>query len=740
MSSTPAPPSLLATAHDLHSLLTHLTSPPLPSSLPSSSSSSAVPPPALLHPLGASPLLTPSTLPSLRTHLSSSLASLRSSLLHFSDLALPPSLSLESAQTAGGGEKDPIKDKEKRDRDKFLTSLRDAAGHEATLLAVRQSDAQYADRLLLQRNARAGGGYAALRPEEEEAGGVLKPLERIAGEMGLLGFTDDEGEEGKERVTLSLGGKVMVVDVEVVRAGEGGEKVDKVKVAYVVVGEDRVFLLGGEALVALLSPGAEEGEGEKAQEKKQERWKSVRRVLEELKNLDAATERTGRDCFRAVEELRKGAEEAFGTLSPSPTDLDALPLPSLLLPSPLPTSLLSRFLLSATPSARLSSPFSSFLFSPSSSSPPEGVYTATLSLSCLVNRPLSTSPLSKEEEKQHEHEYVALLDPPVVVTAATGRAVSEALGLAFERKEGEEGKGRKEGGGGKTGASAGAARFEDLLLGAGTEGEEREWKICFPSSSPSSPATSFSFRLAPSSSSPSPLSSRGFLATHLRFSSFPSLRTALALLEAQVRLGEAVSGLERRARGEKRRRAVEVEGEEGGAGKRRRRDEKGKGKGGEMTLDELFSDSSPSPLPIYIHLSSPSTPSSSSSPSSSSKPAPSHPSLTLSFPFPSPSPISPGFGHPTTLVLTALPSSPLPPASSSSSWHAILHPPPSAGADALTKLDGRPEKEEGEGGKEGETEGGLRLERLEKVLEASGDLGLAMRWVVDRLGEEEGRR
>lgn len=315
MTDTPTVPSLLASAHSLNSLLVSLTSPPAFSASPSSSTV-APPPSTLLHPLGPSPSLSPASLPLLKSHLSSTLSHLRASLSHFSTLALPPTPT--ATETAPTETKD-----DKARRDKYLTLLRDSAGHEATLLALRERDLTFAERLLLERRAAGGGtagarSFAVLRPEEKAAKngrGTLKLLERLGSDLGLAGFRDDEGvEPPPERVTLSLGGKVMVVDIEVVRTGreDEGERVDKVKVAYVAEGNDLVFAQGGDALLALLalpSPAAEEEES--AAEEKEQRWQSIRRVLEQLHTLDAATDRTGWDQFAALSELSTNLSASF---------------------------------------------------------------------------------------------------------------------------------------------------------------------------------------------------------------------------------------------------------------------------------------------------------------------------------------------------------------------------------------------------------------------------------------------
>ncbi|GJN92972.1 hypothetical protein Rhopal_006017-T1 [Rhodotorula paludigena] len=409
------PDSVLATAHSLRTLVAE--------SFPSPTAT-ATPAPHP-HPLSASP--APSSLPALRAALSSHLSSLRSSLATFSTLALPPSASAQDPTASATG---------KRETDKYLTLLRDSAQHQAALLAHRTAATAH-----LATHRDNDDAWPVRVPFTRSRGAVLEALEGVAKELALVAFRDGDGGEGgaegtaaeqsTKPVTLSVGGKVMVVDFEVrggaadASAGEGGATVERVKVAYVVDGTDRVCDPAAQKLHALLSGPCDN---------EQERWKGVRRVLRQLGELDAETERSGRDCFTLlteslVEELGGalgGAQSAAGAEEGQGPDLPALLPPS-------PTSLHPTLHLYSTPLASLLSPSPSS--SPASTKPP-GVYTATISLD------LSAPPGAGEAEDRDAPRFVAVLDPPVPLSRATGREICEALGLRgsrdLVRDEGEE--------------------------------------------------------------------------------------------------------------------------------------------------------------------------------------------------------------------------------------------------------------------------------------------------------------
>ncbi|GAA5991597.1 hypothetical protein JCM11641_004017 [Rhodosporidiobolus odoratus] len=808
------PTSLLNTAHSLHSGLLPLVA-PLPT-VSSSVTPSTRPPAALLHGLGP----TPSTsLPALRSTVTHHLANLRTAVSHFSTLVHsdPPSIS------------SPNDDHKTRDRDKYLALLKESAGHEATLVASSTSSSASTGSLLAHRRTSTYSAlFPALSPSalaQPEPVGILSNLEKLATQTGLVAFRDDQGQEETNKVTLSLGGKVMVVDFEVVRStrqgGEAGfkeEKVDKVKVAYVAEGEDRVCTFAGDMLFSLLSPpsavgeegiGKQEVQEDQRREAKEQRWKSIRNLLDELKHLDAATERTGRDCFRSLDVLRTALEASFPSASPSDSDASHS-FPSLL-PLSSPASLYPSLLLHATPTARLSSSFSRTLPSPSSSCTlsnlrREGIYTATLTLGCLVDEASPKGGVETPKQTQKPEYGVVVLNPPVPVSREVGKSIVQALEeeesrggkdkargpeeAGAEHEEGQKGDrgGRsEESGQGRVGGRGGVVWHELLLsprsgqssgrMGEGNEASvtgERVWEITWaPSPSPassSSSSLSLSFRLSPTSSTIASPEPNYFLATHLRFplpsstsSSSPtssaslalaSLTSALSVLDAQIRLNELIRSLERRSREGGPKGGSGQEGEEarGEGGRRKRRKlwivkkeveggSEGKGREGEMTLEELFVDTpnSTSSLPLPIHLSL-------SLSAASSPPLPPNPSPTLTLSFPTPH-LPPSSACPMTLTISALSSasspSPFPSSSASSSssasasltWQAYLQGPPDAledlaagGAEADHDDDDDDDDEDDDKG-----QGRIRLKKLEEILDLSGDLGLGMRWLVNRL-------
>lgn len=285
--------SLLETAHSLQTLLTtRLAS---SSTLPDLSAAS-------LRRLTAT---SPTSVHDLRAALASTVSTLRSGVSQFSSLALP------KADSVAGEETKDVKAR----RDRYLTLLRDAAGTESSLLAARKGDAERARRVLKRRRRDYEDVWEVTTPRMSGSDGptVLSVLEGLAKELELVTFRDDDGIDGGRKdgpVTLSVGGKVMVVDFEVV----GEMDVAKVKVAYVVDGQDLQCSVAAEKLQGLLRCSQEEKEDEAV---RQRCWRGVKTLLEQLKELDEATERLGQDCFTALNR----------TL---PDDLkSALPLPAI---------------------------------------------------------------------------------------------------------------------------------------------------------------------------------------------------------------------------------------------------------------------------------------------------------------------------------------------------------------------------------------------------------------------------
>ncbi|GAA5968882.1 hypothetical protein JCM21900_000201 [Sporobolomyces salmonicolor] len=325
MPSNPSTSSLLSTAHSLRSHLVASLSPALSLDSPSDS-------PAHLHPLSALP---PSAIPALRAHLHASLDSLRTGLSAFQSL-LPPPPSLDPSPPAPPLPTAAL-------TDKYLTLLREAALARSALLASRSDDRLTSSRLVALR-ADYEHLYPVLHPAEAATPELVLPiLERLAREVGLVCFRDDEGAVAQqEHVTLSLGGKVMVVDFEVGRVQSGGgegradarekEQVSKVKVAYVFDGADSLDERAAAKLQALFDGLRQENE-----QGREKRWKGVRQLLRELHVLDERTESEGRDCFVLVEQLHDEVERRVKELQAKP---EYVPL-SVVQPSQLERSPLS---------------------------------------------------------------------------------------------------------------------------------------------------------------------------------------------------------------------------------------------------------------------------------------------------------------------------------------------------------------------------------------------------------------
>ncbi|KAK4330049.1 Proteophosphoglycan 5 [Rhodotorula toruloides] len=608
--------SLLDTAHSLQTLLTTRLA---------SSSSSLDASTASLHPLSATP---PTSVPELRAALASTVSTLRAGISQFSSLALP------QADSATGEETKDVKAR----RDRYLTLLRDAAGTESSLLASRKEDAERARRVLKRRRREYEGVWEVTTPRTSGAEGptVLSVLEGLAKDLELVTFRDDDGIDGGRKdgpVTLSVGGKVMVVDFEVV----GEMDVAKVKVAYVVDGLDLQCSVAADKLHALLRRSEEE-KGDEAV--RQRCWRGVKTLLEQLKELDEATERLGQDCFTALNRTLPGDLDSVFPAPATQANAESVQLPLLL---PTPSSLQPRLLYHATPYARLTSSFATAISSAisptksSSSTPPpkpslrqQGVYTLRISLAAIED--------DLDAAKTDSQTYLATLDPPVPFEAATGRAVCEALSI--EKREADEGAEND----GPRVRNEGRDLLDLVLSLAGderTDTSQRTFETTIPSSSADSALTICFTAALPVGSTSQP----AFLATHLRFKQARQLRDALKVLEAQVRVNELVKSI--------------VLGTEA------------------KRVRDAPSADSPLTLPVSLHFPSP-TPSPASSLSG--------PSLALSFPFPLFSRSSSLTGIPLALSIT----SPFPFASSSDErTYSVFFAAPPAVVEALGGAEGK---------------------------------------------------
>ncbi|BGP56893.1 hypothetical protein JCM8202v2_004529 [Rhodotorula sphaerocarpa] len=486
-------PSLLETAQALEqSLLARFAAASSPS--PSSSSSSSTALPALpLHPLHAAVAQNGdpnSSVAALRAQVQATLQTLRSGLAEFPLAAMDDPVD----ETANATSSAPNADVQQRRlaRDRYLVQLRDAAHFEAAILRLTSSTASNGpagkprrrvegaavaqdDRWPVRTPGNGGAGGAGAAPTS-----TLQLLEEVAAELGLVTFRDDDAGAGggpasaidttmsagpSAPVTLSLGGKVMVIDFSVLPASDGSSgRVEHVKVAYVAAGQDRQAHSFASKLEALFRYSSTRAEGEveaarqTAAEKEQVTWKGVRRVLAQLKQLDEATEKSGRDAFQELDQLGQGLAEQVVTAG------FGLATPRVLTPF---DSLYPTVIYHATPSGQLSSTWSRLTSTADSTSGSDDCVTSSELSAALTGRtgihglrfeladPVGAPAPFSDSEQAHQTGgeagnvaavpdasmaakgsrasteaplFSARLEPPVPICAATGRAVLAAGG------------------------------------------------------------------------------------------------------------------------------------------------------------------------------------------------------------------------------------------------------------------------------------------------------------------------
>lgn len=135
-------------------------------------------------------------------------------------------------------------------------------------------------------------------------------VESVSNALGFVSFKEtgsQMGEAGMREVhTLSLGGKVMVVDVEV--EAESG-RVLKVKFSYVLESQhddDEVAQVLGATL-----RGVENVLDVEEEEGVENRLRRFRAILTELKRVDEITAETSVDCFAATAKMAKALAEVL---------------------------------------------------------------------------------------------------------------------------------------------------------------------------------------------------------------------------------------------------------------------------------------------------------------------------------------------------------------------------------------------------------------------------------------------
>lgn len=292
-SRSDAEPTILTTAHQLRTSLNAVFN-----HRPTGSSSH------LLHPLGP---YDSAARPEQLAQISSTISSIRSAVTASSSLLPPPSDNPAGAPRAVGGP-----------TDKLLSLLKETATSETVLLNSLQSDAQKARQLLARRDEYAGA-YPVLTarqlsklPEGSARGDrSLEVLEGFAASLGLVSFRDTASSTvdglSKELHTLSLGGKVMVVDVEVESAG----RVVRVKVSYVL--EVQHEMEGAARKLEQMLSGLGELSADGDEVSLERGLKGFRETLRELRRLDEMTEQTGLDCFAMHDSMLSAIQKAFSS-------------------------------------------------------------------------------------------------------------------------------------------------------------------------------------------------------------------------------------------------------------------------------------------------------------------------------------------------------------------------------------------------------------------------------------------
>ncbi|KWU41825.1 hypothetical protein RHOSPDRAFT_27395 [Rhodotorula sp. JG-1b] len=348
--------------------------------------------------------------------------------------------------------------------DRYLTQLKDAAASEAALL-----------KLALPRRPHADNNNDRYRVPTPRHGGLtaLRVLEQIASELDLVTFRDHEHEDDAAApVTLSLGGKLVVVDVTASSAQS--HHIERVKVAYVVRSLDKLSTLAATKLENLFATSDEEDEEDEdvREEREQARWKGIRRILSELKDLDEMAHRTGTDAFQELEKVDANLGTAFfrkkkdddDVAEPAGASASAAAPKDRLLIQPR-DSLYPIVIYHATPFAQLGSRWTRLISSSSLSRfeimealrgdggqrQAGNIYAVQLELGPLLLPPESEpkpesqpTTAAKEDDDRPAGSsplFLARLIPSgVPILPETGRVVLEALGFGSET-ESESGKG-----------------------------------------------------------------------------------------------------------------------------------------------------------------------------------------------------------------------------------------------------------------------------------------------------------
>ncbi|KAM0749941.1 hypothetical protein T439DRAFT_381486 [Meredithblackwellia eburnea MCA 4105] len=724
MSSPPSQtPCVLALAQTLHSQLITSFAPPLPAN-------DRAPTTHLLHPLSSIP---PQAVPESRQRVKDTFTSLRSACAAFSSQLLDPVTTGTTTTTTTTTNARPVA------TEKLLSLLKETAGSQAVLIAHGQDAKRAAEALKSRRpnlpvlsyetlagfegggagggaGGGSGGGGGGGAPQR-----TLYIIERIASALGLASFREtgshaieEEGTGVKKMldvVTLSLGAKVMVIDVEV--DSEVG-KVIKTKFSYVLDSQhedDEVAreLTGSLRGIEKVLELDEEAEVEL-------RLQRFRAILKELKRLDEMTEESTVDCFSVAAKM---ARAIASVLVPERTggshlSLDAHGLQMQETRNPHPS-----ILYHATPSVQLDPEWASACQSANFSSVSDlsGINTVRVSLekpSTSVVPPAEYVDITKQDKPSSINSiqpsfhrvhattshwphflptdaatcptFVARFEPSVPITKSTGRRIEAVL-------KGEEEQVSVD-------AAPVGARLSRTARGQGPEPTWFEDLLISknpPSVTRFSGTDSFNvefddvpvplhFSLAEPGTNP------GFLCSDVRFQSPAQLFRVIEILKEQHFINDlSRSVLQDRFK-------VSPKPPPTKAAKKRKVES--------MTLDELFEDSPIKNVPVSIQYSR------------SSQASP--PSLLLSLPSPHKPPSS---SYPITLTLT--PKQVASPSPTSSPNDAVQ-----VSVDVHLGTDDESEKTR--------VRDLLPLARLGEIVQVAGDLGLLVRWVVKRLGVYRG--
>ncbi|KDE06852.1 hypothetical protein MVLG_02888 [Microbotryum lychnidis-dioicae p1A1 Lamole] len=333
-----APPTILSLAHSLSTSIS-ATFDRVCSSTSSSSSSMPSSSTRFLHPYGP---LDPQQLSSTRQHVSTTLMQLRQAIESFNSLLPPPptptsdhSTSNQATAVAPNASNTV---KPHAQLDKYLSVLKEASTHQGALNHWLSTELEIAKRIVDAHTNEDSVPVAI--PNELGSIGLertVQVLQGIAKGLGLVSFREGGQEEGEklamtmtmpraETETLSLGGKVMVVDF-IISTKRGN--VDKVNVSYVMdAGQVDLTEVAGSLQKCVSLLGDEEGDAHEEAGGKalQAGLRGCRRILRELTSLDTMTEQSGVDAFLAVERIEMACRlvlspgQAEGQTTSKPVD------------------------------------------------------------------------------------------------------------------------------------------------------------------------------------------------------------------------------------------------------------------------------------------------------------------------------------------------------------------------------------------------------------------------------------